>query len=391
MPTSYGEHNHDTTALDTAIANLKTDLAAQDARIRALEGGTPPPPPPVPAPLGGVYGPAINCDSKSNLQVGWTNRAKLSHRFRSTSSSVPVTIRFAQRGGSGYSGGTGGKLKVMIQGDIAGEPNGVIYGLAAYGPKVPSGGIFDSIPVGAGLALTKGLLYHVVYENVDANPVANYISLNHLFVFGAALQPRQPKFPDTDMAVLYGGTPWSLEGQFTPVFDLTYADGTHDGQGYVGMIGINNQAVYASSVSGTRMARQTMAPTQDVVFTSASVRLRRTGGNSPLSISLGGQLLGTISAASVPITTSGGDNGGSVWATTSWLGPVTLKAGQASGLYFTSPADTTYTLALLRSGTDSGFAPSLSFSEGTAQESTDGGATWKDIYSSPLDYQCYVR
>lgn len=45
MSTDYQDHNHSTTAIDTDIAKLKLDLAAQDARIRALEGATPPPPP----------------------------------------------------------------------------------------------------------------------------------------------------------------------------------------------------------------------------------------------------------------------------------------------------------------------------------------------------------
>lgn len=390
MPTSYGEHNHDTTALDAAIANLKTDLAAQDARIRALEGGTPPPPPPVPAPLGGVYGPAINCDSKSNLQVGWTNRAKLSHRFRATSSSTPVSVRFAQRGGAfPYSGGSGGAVKVTIQGDSGGTPNGVLYGSASYGPKNPSGGIFDAVTITGGQPLAKDLLYHVVYENVDANPVGNWISINHLFVFGSALSPRQPKFPDTDSAVLYGGSNWVLQTQFTPVFDLTYADGSHDGQGYVGMIGINGQAVYASTVSGLRQARQTLAPSVDQSFTTCAVRLRRVGGNSPLTISLGSVKLGAVPAGNVPMTTSGGDNGGAVWASVTFPA-LLLKAGQATGLYFTCPPDTTYTLALLRAGTDSGFAAGLSFSEGSAQESANG-TSWADIYGSPLDYQTYLR
>ena len=175
---------------------------------------------------------------------------------------------------------------------------------------------------------------------------------------------------------------------------MTYANGSHDGQGFIGMVGINGQAVYASAISGTKQAREHFTPTVSRTVTQASVRVRRTTGSDPLTITLkqGSAVLaaGSVSAASVPQTVSGGDNGGSVWVTVTFPA-VSLTAGVTYDLVLTTLSSSNYTAAAIREGTDVGFAPSLSFPDGIAQETTTG-STWTLVYaSSRMQLQFYFR
>ncbi len=389
-----GDHSHRLIQADIVTAvgaeedRAKAAEKALSDRIAALEGL--PPTIPTPPVSSGVFGPAINCDTKANLQVGWTNKARLSHRFRCTVSSSVTAVRCAQRGGSGYSGGTGGTMRVSIQGDKSGSPDGNVLAFGSWGPKVPSGGIFDNVPMTSSASLTAGKLYHVVYENVDPAPQSNYVSINHLFVY-TAVTPRQPKFPDTDLGVLYdSGAGWVLQGKYTPCIDVAYANGKHDGQGYIGMIGsipASNYPVSFAAIGGTAMCRERFTPTADHIVSSASVRVRRQSGTGALTLSLDGVALGSIAATSVPLSSAGADNGGSVWAQVRFVGNLTIKGGIEHALTLTAPSGTTYTAAPIRAGTDSGFDASLSFSEGTFEYTTDG-KTWAEMYpSSPLDLQ----
>lgn len=338
-------------------------------------------------PAAGCYGSCINGDSKSNLQVGWTNRAKVAHRFRASTTSTITSIRFQQRGGAGYSGGTGGTIRVSLQAELNGIPSGTIIGTpGTYGPKVPAGGIFDLVPMGG--TVVKGTLYDVVFENTDPNQTANYISVNELFVFGSPLVPRQPRFPDTDYAVLYADPTWHLEGQFTADMDITYADGTHDGMGYV-----QNMIDKYGTISGTQTVRERFTPTSSRTITGASVRIRRTSGADPLTIALRAGTTtvasGTVAAATIPATAPGGDNGGSVWVTVTYPAAV-LNAGTTYDLVLSTSSTSVYTAAPIREGTDSGFAGSLGFPDGSGQQCA--GSSCADLYPfSPVDIQFALR
>lgn len=332
-----------------------------------------------------MFGSAINGDTKANLRLDGN---RVAHRFRATTTSTITSVRWQQRGGSGYSLGTCGKVRVSLQADTGQGPSGTILGSGTYGPKCPSGGIFDATTFSA--PVTKGQLYDIVFENTDPSPAQNYLSVNELFVFNA-LSPRQPRFPDSDYAVLYGSGSWSVQSKYTADMDITYSDGKHDGQAYIGMIGINGQAVYAANISGGTMVRETLGAAPFLV-TQASVRVRRTSGNDPLSISLitsAGQVLGfgQVPASQVPQSASGGDNGGSVWVT------VTFPAVAFGGgeLRLSTASSSTYTAAPIREGTDSGFDPSLGF-PGLFQVSSNSGASWAGAYSpNVLDLQMYLR
>ncbi len=340
----------------------------------------------------GIYGTALNVDTKANLQVGWTDGARLAHRFRASTSSMILSVRFAQRGGSVYSGGTGGTIRITIQADADGVPSGTVLGSVDYTPGNPSQAWakFDVLQLPAPVPVTKGKLYYVVFENTDADPEANYISVNELFVYGPTLVPRQPGLADADYAVLYA-TPghWQVQDNFTADMDITYADGGHDGVAYV-----QNMTEYFGTVSGAASVREHFTVVGNGrIVSSAAVRVRRSSGSDPLVISIrqGDTVLasGEVAATEIPASAAGGDNGGSVWASVTFP-TMTLAAGTTYDLVLTTAPSSTYTAAPIREGTDVGLE-SFAFREGTAQGSPDG-SRWTDLFDkSPTDLQFYFR
>ncbi len=340
----------------------------------------------------GIYGSALNVDTKANLQVGWTDRARLAHRFRAGTSSTITSVRFAQRGGSVYSGGTGGTLRISIQTDADGLPSGTLLGSATWEPGNPSQSwsTYEAVPFPVPVAVTRDQLYHVVFENTDPDPERNYISVNELFVYGAKLTPRQPAFADEDYAVLYATpTDWKVQTNYTADMDIAYADGSHDGVGY-----IQNMTEYFGTISGASSVREHFTVIGNGrIVTSAFVRVRRTSGSDPLIISIrqGETVLasGEVPATDVPVSAAGNDDGGSVWASITF--PVlTLVAGTTYDLVLTTAASSAYTAAPIREGTDVGMA-SPAFRDGTGQGSSDG-SRWTDLFDrSPVDLQFYFR
>ena len=78
-----------------------------------------------------------------------------------------------------------------------------------------------------------------------------------------------------------------------------------------------------------------------------------------------------------------------------------LVNGTTYHLRLTTASDTTYAMVPLREGTDSGDAGgpgnptgfrSTRFTDGDGQKTTDGGATWSNLYQySPVDLQFYLK
>ena len=353
-----------------------------------------PDPTPTPAPgATGLYGSGLNFDTKANLRVG--PDGTIAHRFVASTTSTLQSIRFQQRGGPIYSGGTGGKFQISVQADAAGVPSGTVLASASYSPGNPSGDwtTYDVVSFSSPATLTRGTRYDIVFQNVDANPTSNYFSVNELFVYGATMTPRQPAFADADYAVLAANSAgsWSVQGKYTADMDLTYANGTHDGMAY-----IENIIALYGTVSGTASVREHFTVSGgNRTVSSASVRVRRSGGSAPLTLRLEtgtGTLIeaGDVPASSVPVSAAGGDNGGSVWVTVTFATPHNLASGTAYNLRLTTASGTTYTAAPIREGTDQGLQ-SYAFRDGSGQGSSNG-TSWADLYAySPVDLQFYFR
>jgi hypothetical protein len=350
--------------------------------------------------ISGLYGTAVNADTKANIQVGGPDsgqpNAKVAHRFKAGTSSALTSVRFAQRGGSGYSGGSGGTLWISVRADDgSGHPANTALAWATFIPGNPSGawGTFNAATFPSPAMLTAGHIYYIVFENIDAAPTVNYISVNELFVYGTVLTPRQPGYSDADYAVLYApSSTWSVQSRYSADMDLTYADGSHDGMGYIEAM----VALYGVASGASDMVREHFTVSGgNRTVTAASVRVRRTSGTSPLTVRLeiaDGALIETVNipATSIPISAPGGDTGGAVWVTATFSSPHILTNGASYNLRLSTAADSAYTTVPIREGTDAGFR-SDRFTDGSGQQTTDG-VSWSDIYTwSPVDLQFYFR
>ncbi len=105
-------------------------------------------------------------------------------------------------------------------------------------------------------SLAAGQIYHLVFTNVHADPASNWVSLDCAWMWYAAT-PLQPTLPDFDLAILErcpSGT-WSPykrgTSSGTPCFQLEYADGAIQGQGYIEFYAQNPKPI-----SGTKEVRE---------------------------------------------------------------------------------------------------------------------------------------
>jgi len=360
-------------------------------------------PTPTPTPASDVYGSAQG-DSRNNHQIGQSNN-RLAFRFRASTTSAANSIRVQQRGLGGsntYSGGTGGTIRVSIQTDNGGVPSGTILSALTFAPGNPAGNweVWTGLTFPAPATLTAGQMYDIVFDNVDAAPNTNWISLNDLFYWGG-LVPRQPTFSD-DYAVLYASpTTWVLQTHDTPIMDLAYANGAHDGMNYIGAMGN-----YYGSISGSSMVREHFTVSGSArTVTSAAVKVKRISGTSPLTIRLETGSGALIEAVAIPsssialgnLPASDGDAstlGGNTWAIANFLSSHVLANGASYNLVLSSPADTQYIAVPVQEGTTKGMF-SRAFTDGDGQGTRDGGSTWPYLYpylaTARQDLQFYLR
>ncbi len=289
-------------------------------------------------------------------------------------------------GGTTYSGGTGGTIRITIQTDNGGAPSGTVLSSLTFAPGNPSGNWenWNLLTFPTPTTLNAGQIYHVVFDNVDAAPTANWISLNDLYYWGGPSTPRQPTFSN-DFAVLYATpTAWTVQPNDTPIMDIAYADGTHDGMSYIG-----SMAQYYGSVSGpASMTREhfTVSGGSRTV-TSASVKVKRISGSSPLTIRLekgDGTLIEAVDIPASSIAIGGLPAGesnlnGNTWAIANFRTAHVLANGATYNLVLVSAAGTTYIAVPVQEGTTKGMV-SRCFTDGDGQRTTDGGSTWSYLY-----------
>ena len=112
-------------------------------------------------------------------------RGALAFRFRAKWTGSVAAVRFYVihnvNGRTGYSGGTGGTLRVAIHNDSGGRrhvPRGRPLATAALKPEPR--GFWPLVASRAGPRRGRAL-YHVVFTNIDSDPERNFVSVNALF------------------------------------------------------------------------------------------------------------------------------------------------------------------------------------------------------------------
>lgn len=328
----------------------------------------------------GIYGSGVGYDTKSNVPIG-PDGQKQFVRFKATSTSPLVSVRFTQRTGSGYSGGNGGSTTVSIQGsDGAGHPNGTKIAQGSIAPGNPgTAEQYIAVPMSPAPSLTLGSIYYVVFENPSA---VNYISVNNVYCW-TSQSPLQPIFSNSEFGVGYSTGAWgSTDNGLTAVIDLSYSDGSHGGQAYYeAMLG------FLGTINGpSKMVREQFTVSGGSrTVSQASIRLHRTSGTDPIILTLeastgigNGTVIdtATLPAASFAINTNPTADQGpsSTWVTGNFSSSHVLTNGQTYNLRVSTASGSTYTCVPMRSGSENGYA-SYNFtdrSRGGGEKTTNG-------------------
>lgn len=261
------------------------------------------------APLSASYGPAIGMRSLANTTLGQSGPRKSTMRFRAEQSSTLASIKVYLQGpatGGGYGSGTGGTAVFTVQADdgtAAHLPSGTA--LATETHVHPDTDADFPLTFSSPASLTAGTLYHLVCENTDADPTTNSFSLNYIWQ-NPVPSPHQPKYPaDTDWGHAYLSHSTGLWVQVpsqSPILDMTYGNGSHQGVGYIEVSAGSD----AASMSGTAMVRELFTVSGgDRTVAGAAVRVMRESGADALTVGLytsGDALIDsfTIAAADVP-------------------------------------------------------------------------------------------
>jgi hypothetical protein len=321
------------------------------------------------------YGPGIGADSLANTQIGGTlcrcATSQTSYRFRATTTAALTSIRIYLVDGSGYSGGSGGRIRISINpddGSTTHAPSATILASTTISPGNPVRiGYLPLVTFATPAKLTAGRLYHVVFRNVDPSPTVNYISVDGLWT-KAATTPRQPGLKDLDWGQLVNvGTGWHSKPSFTPILDLGYANGLHAGMGYM-EVWIRT----ARAIAGVSAVREVFTPRADVTVGAVTVRVSRSAGS--------GALTATLKTGAGTVLAQGQVNASAVGSNIAWVGAnlsstVTLRAGTSYQLVLTSPSGTVYSTWAIERGNNYHFAAATYFRDGHGEYTI--GAGWR--------------
>ncbi len=197
----------------------------------------------------------FGADTLANIDIGGPDELRVSYRFRARFSGEVQSVRpfiIANTERPGYASGSGGVIGVQIVADDGeGLPNlDVVLGSGSKVMDLRDGyledevfdvkadQLFSAIAIDDPVALAAGSIYHVVFENLDADPERNYSGLDLLYQLNTELGPR-PDPLEWGVTLSEEGQPWSDytfrfgEELYTPVLSILMADGSSFGNGYI--------------------------------------------------------------------------------------------------------------------------------------------------------------
>jgi hypothetical protein len=343
-------------------------------------------PGPTPAVISGLYGPGIGMDALNNTPVGGPEATTTSYRFRAATSAALSSIRLYITDGAGYSSGDGGELEISVEPDdrsATHAPSGTTLASTTIRPGNPiSIGELPLVTFPVPPILTSGLLYHIVFQNLDPSPQTNYVSLNGIYMYQPT-SPRQPRFADLDWGqpTRSGQGSWFDQDHTVPILELDYADGTVQGEGHIQVWSGSSKVI--SGGASAREAFTVSGPSRTV--SSVAVRLTRVSGNAALNIRLetsSGELIeqASVDASQIPIGIPGSHDGPgqATWAMAQLTAPRTLVSGEGYHLVLSAPSGTIYSIYVLRKGTEYHFSPETDFGDGHAQYNPGTGWVFFD-------------
>jgi hypothetical protein len=339
------------------------------------------------------HGSLVAADTLANTRIGGPYGTVLAFRFRSQWTGVVRSVRVYvvvnSDGRDGYSGGTGGRLRVSLVAD-GGRPSHVPSGkaLASAAVAAPSRDSWPLVRFAKSPKVVAGRYYHVVFTNDDPDPRDNYVSVNALLSYGH--DEPSPSVPD-GLAVLLGGTRdggatpshWATRAEqpgqrYAPILDVAGGrPGQHLGLGYMEVWSANPKPI-----GGQAEVRQLLGRGPSGAITGAWLRVRRhDGASAPLQLSIGPAVGGVLAKASVPASSVPSD--GDRWVHVRFAHPVRAP-GRSLALTAAADAASSYEAFPIRKGIEFGFDPRAVFDPGYAQFTRgDGAWTGWDQWGQP--------
>ncbi len=356
-----------------------------------------------------LYGPGVfKMDALANTVVGVNGNyeQKVVNRFRATVSGTLQSVRIYWQTGKGYSAGNGGVIQLRLlpdDGSAQHLPNLSAKPLATAryipGQQVSSSGapVFTDIHFSSTQPIQAGQLYHLVMENLDPSPKANFISSNNGITVTANGRPARWT-NTTDWATLLGTRPYGTtralrwfdlttngasNNYYLPILQLNVSGGQVQGVANIEGGALDPKLIFTST--NNRPIREHFKPTatkrvSGLSFaTAASVagnlRWRILQGNTELAS-------GQVHAPSPnyrAITTNSGNKVGSYsWYDVNLPHVVTLQAGQEYDIEFRPQGNSQWKFGDQRNGSAKGFARPAAFTESRAQHFQ--GNRWLNTY-----------
>jgi hypothetical protein len=352
-----------------------------------------------------VYGSSVNAYDLNNMipSTGTASTSmfpKIAYRFKAEHTGSLTGIRvYVMSADVGYGAGNYGTWFVTLRNDSTAShtPAQLYIASMTHSMHDYAGGdlskVFPMLTFDSPVSVDSGVVYHVVFENIEANQVDNYSSLN-TFLMYPPLSPQQPFAADVDWSSLVSSTlpytTWSVAATNTPIMSYYYADGYYGGMGY-----FQTARESLHYISGNAKVREIFTvTTKNRVISDINFWIKRESGTDALTMRLeqgDGTLIeqGTIPAASIPTTTY------TVQANCSWVNFTfssshTLAVGQTYHIVLSTASGSNYSAYSISDGT-SVFGSKACFSDGYSQVTSDG-TTWTDNdpdYKS--DWQFYFN
>lgn len=348
-----------------------------------------------------LYGPGtFVMDALADINIGTIRGTTYvaAHRFRASASGKARSLRAYWPAGPGYSSGDGGTISIRIvpdDGSPANLPNLSAQPLATglYSPGLIMGrhvlsSFNDEVPLGSMKPLVAGELYHVVYQNIAADPASNWLGVNNMVTVERNGRPSRWLDP-TDWAVLFGHRPAGTNVAFTW---KDASRGTNSGLFYAPIlqIGLDTGAFLGAAdietgnietrgqtaLGANQSIRERFSPQKARKIAAFSVNTATTtGGELEWSLRLGDlvMLSGVIAEPTANYSTE--VNVDIVQGVFRWYDVVlpaiqNLEAGNTYDLVFTPRGTSQWRFADEYSGTNRKFA--VSFSESQAQSNLSG-------------------
>src|SRR5574343_553633 len=384
-------HVTDHNSIRSALTAVQAWGNLLETRVAALEVNPPPPPPP-PSGGGGLVGTGLSFDALGNTQIGGNDSGSANvyadFFFTAAYSSTLVGWRvyWLDENYPGYGGGNGGTFTVTLETDAGGVPSGTALATrTGVHVDTESVGMFPEFTFASPPSLTAGQKYHLVVKNTAASPTVDFSSWNMCWNADTP-SPRNPRWANSEFGMLrkfVGGSytaDWGVDSSdhvYTPIIDLRYGNGYHQGNGYM-EVQVGGRFVDGADRVRMRWTQQTAQTVSGAYFRLG----KNSGGSGDVTYTLkhGSTTLGTVtvSGSSIPVlldTNADGSTGD--WLGGSFASNVALTVGTEYTLEVTGASGSLAWTRGIQSGHHTGYGFDLgTVFDGVGEYSTDSGSSW---------------